>query len=85
MIASSIYYLFLRNADLSFGRKISVGLLVTFVLYYSMYYGLFEGTVFANWFLWILAADIFVLGVLLVKYKQLNWGSFMFKAVNVTA
>jgi len=81
MIATSLYYLWLKNSEMSFGRKIAIGMLITYVMYYLMYYAIFKNRVFANWYIAVIAIDIFLLGVLLVKYKNMKWDSFIFQAV----
>jgi len=84
MFATLLYYLWLRNADISFGRKIAIGMLCLYVMYYLMYYVVFRDRIFANWFILVIAVDIFLLGVLLVKYKNMKWDSFIFSAVTKT-
>lgn len=84
MIATSLYYIWLKNSEMSFGRKIAIGLLFVYVMYYLMYYLGFKDQVYANWFIAVTVIDIFLLGVLLVKYKNMKWDSFIFKAVTKT-
>jgi hypothetical protein len=82
MIASLIYYTILKNLEISFGRKISFGLLGCYIGYYLLFVWIFENKIYGNWFYWILGLDTFVLAVLLVKYKNLNWKTFISKATN---
>jgi uncharacterized membrane protein len=77
MIASGIYYLLLRNMDWSFGRKFSIGILLVYVMYYMLYYNVFANQIYSTTYLWLIVIDIFVLGVLLMKYKNLKWSDFM--------
>ena len=81
MLASAIYYLFLKDRDWTFGRKFALGILSVYILYYILYYTIMESTIYQNLFYWVVAADIFVLGVLLMKYKNMKFGSFVNKAV----
>ena len=84
MITSLLYYFFLKNTDWTFGRKFSIGILFVYVLYYLLYYNLFENQIYSVWFLWGVALDVFILGILLVKYKNMKFHTFVEKAVYKT-
>ena len=84
MIASAIYYLIIKDRDWYFGRKFSLGILSVFAVYYILYYGVIKNTIYENWLYWVIGLDIFVLGVLLMKYKHLKFGSFIDRAVSTT-
>lgn len=84
MIASALYYLVLKDRNWYFGRKFSLGILTVSVAYYILYYTCIKDTIYQNWFYWIIGLDIFILGVLFMKYKDLKFGSFVNRAVNTT-
>lgn len=81
MLASTLYYTVLKDRDWYFGRKFSLGILMVYIAYYFLYYVVIRDTLFTNWFIWIIGLDIFVLGVLFMKYKDLKFGSFVSRAV----
>ena len=81
MLASAIYFLILKDRDWSFGKKFALGILAVYVLYYLLYYLIMENTIFQDTFYWVVGGDIFLLGVLLMKYKNMKFGSFVNKAV----
>lgn len=84
MLTSLIYYLVLKNLDWTFGRKVSIGMLLVFVLYYTLYYGFIENTIYQPWMLWIIILDVFGLGVMLMKYKNMKFKTFANNALQKT-
>lgn len=85
MFASLFYYLFLRNIDWSFGKKISTGLIFTYIAYYSLYYSVFHQQIFSKTFAWLIGIDIFILAIFLVKYKNMKWDNFVGRAIGKIA
>jgi hypothetical protein len=84
MIATALYYILLRNINWSFGRKFSIGIIAIYIMYYLLYYNVFAGQIYSTTFYWVIGIDIFLLGVLLMKYKNMKWKDFFGTALKKT-
>ena len=82
---SLLYWSWLKDSDAWFGKKIAAGVLLTYILYYALYHLVFSDTVYSNIFIWIVAIDVFILAVLLMKYKGLKWRTFSEKICDTIA
>lgn len=72
MLTSLVYYLYLKNSDLEIKYKIAKGFIISFILYYWSYHLIFRVLTY-----WVIAIDIFILGILVIKYKKKRLSHFL--------
>lgn len=69
MIFSLLYYVLFKDSEISIGYKFARELLLGFTLYYVLYAQLDKNeSMELIW--WVIALDIFLLAVLIRKYKN---------------